>query len=392
MNPKILHYFPYEISFGGAGRSTIRFARFLEEEGYKQVFLIWNRGSRFDQELEKAIPDPERIYLSPPAIMNLFNRKIAGEGIWGFIKYVIAFLVYNIRLASLIRKNGITHLFMHTSRAPIAVGLSARLAGIKGTTIMHGHVETGLFQEKFLKMAVGLFTDTLLTVDKRTPLKFPLLRRKRMFLIANYSEDFPAQRPPKQLTEKKSLQAGTLAAITRDKGIDLLPSVASQLRSSGIECVFHIGGAIHNEDYYRDVLESAKRLGVEDMLIFYGLVPKEVILDKVDVFVLPSRYEGQPISIIEAMSWGIPVVATDVAGVPDMIRNGIEGFVVPPGNSMAIAEAIKNIAVDPDLYTTMARNARERFEKMYTKEKAYEQYRRIFKEVFSSEAPPANRD
>ena len=74
-----------------------------------------------------------------------------------------------------------------------------------------------------------------------------------------------------------------------------------------------------------------------------------------DLFVLPSRDEGYPVAVMEAMTLGLPVVATGVGGVPEAVRDGVEGFIVPTGSPEPLAEAIIRVARDPDLRARMAR-------------------------------------
>jgi glycosyltransferase involved in cell wall biosynthesis len=68
----------------------------------------------------------------------------------------------------------------------------------------------------------------------------------------------------------------------------------------------------------------------------------------VDLFVLSSDWEGMPLSVLEAMSEGVPVVSTDVAGISDLLRNGVSGRIVPRGNSAALAEAMIECLNNPE--------------------------------------------
>ena len=84
------------------------------------------------------------------------------------------------------------------------------------------------------------------------------------------------------------------------------------------------------------------------------------LLSASDVFVLCSKKEGLPISVIEAMLSGLPVVATRVGGLPELVEDGHTGFLVPPGDPEAVARAIRSLAEDQALRSNMGRRAREK--------------------------------
>lgn len=101
--------------------------------------------------------------------------------------------------------------------------------------------------------------------------------------------------------------------------------------------------------------------GLGDRFTFLGFrrdIP--ALLAAADVLTLSSAHEGLPVAVMEAFAVGLPVVATAVGGVPQQVRDGVEGRVVPPGNPAALAGAIVALAQDPDLRATMAAAARAR--------------------------------
>jgi glycosyltransferase involved in cell wall biosynthesis len=97
-----------------------------------------------------------------------------------------------------------------------------------------------------------------------------------------------------------------------------------------------------------------------------------------DVFVLPSYAEGFPNSVLEAMSVGLPVIATSVGGVPEIVQNGVTGIVVPPRSSDALAEAIKRLIGDEAARKAMGAAAREKILAHHTFNHSIATYRRIF--------------
>ncbi|MGF6272816.1 glycosyltransferase involved in cell wall biosynthesis [Massilia sp. UYP11] len=87
---------------------------------------------------------------------------------------------------------------------------------------------------------------------------------------------------------------------------------------------------------------------------------RAALLDAATVFVLPSHAEGLPMSLLEAMAHGVPVVATAVGGIPDAVRDGVEGVLVAPGDTAALAAAVLGLLADPDTRMRLGAAGRER--------------------------------
>jgi glycosyltransferase involved in cell wall biosynthesis len=146
----------------------------------------------------------------------------------------------------------------------------------------------------------------------------------------------------------------TVARLARQKGIDVLLSAASQVP----DAVFLIAG----EGPERTALEGrAAALGLGNSVRFLGAahnVPD--LLAACDVFVLPSLAEGLPLSVLEAMAAGKPIVATRIAGTDEAVADGTTGVLVPPRDPDALAMAIRSLLADPDRASRLARAGQER--------------------------------
>jgi glycosyltransferase involved in cell wall biosynthesis len=108
-----------------------------------------------------------------------------------------------------------------------------------------------------------------------------------------------------------------------------------------------------------------RRLGLAHALELPGVLPRNEVarrLATVDVFCLPSTYEGLPLAILEAMSLGLPVVATAVSGNPDAVEHGVTGLLVPPESATAIADALIELLTDGPRMQQMGAAARRRVE------------------------------
>jgi glycosyltransferase involved in cell wall biosynthesis len=155
----------------------------------------------------------------------------------------------------------------------------------------------------------------------------------------------PLQRPARKVL--------FLAWLHRDKGVlDLLRAIPIVLRSVP-EAMFVIAGSgIAGGEDPESINELARSLGVEQSLRFPGWVDgsqKDDLLRHSDVFVLPSYCEALPLGVLEAMACGVPVVATSVGGIPDVIEDRVNGLLVEPGQPDALARAIVTILTDDAL-------------------------------------------
>ncbi|PYS85117.1 MAG: hypothetical protein DMF67_02355 [Acidobacteria bacterium] len=119
----------------------------------------------------------------------------------------------------------------------------------------------------------------------------------------------------------------------------------------------------------REMRARAAALGVADRYDYVGVYsrPEEraAFMRGVDVFVMPSFTEGTPNSIIEAMAHGLPVIASNVGGIPDVL-DAESGVLVPPGDADSLAEALLRLAEDAELRARMGRAARARYQNLFS--------------------------
>ena len=124
--------------------------------------------------------------------------------------------------------------------------------------------------------------------------------------------------------------------------------------------------APHQRDKLADVAAQA---GLEDHVRFLGVLAgpaKEAALASAGCVVLPSYVEAMPMVILEAMAHGRAVIATDVGAVAEVITDGVEGFVIPPGDADALTGAMMRLAEDPSLRRRMGQAGRRRAEQCFS--------------------------
>jgi glycosyltransferase involved in cell wall biosynthesis len=104
-----------------------------------------------------------------------------------------------------------------------------------------------------------------------------------------------------------------------------------------------------------------------------------------DALILPSANEGTPVSAIEALAGGRPVVATDVGGVPDVVRDGIDGFLVEPGDVDAMADRLARLAADADLRRRMGEAGADSVRERYAVERLLEDVDALYRRLLAAE-------
>ena len=125
-------------------------------------------------------------------------------------------------------------------------------------------------------------------------------------------------------------------------------------------------------------------LGLNNNVKFLGWIEgdeKGGYLSQAQLFILVSYYEGLPMSLLEAMSYELPVITTPVGGIPEVVDDGLEGFIVQPGDVEAIAEALTKLLSSTELRKRMGKAGRKRIESGYTPSVVFPVLKSIYKKI-----------
>ncbi len=309
-----------------------------------------------------------------------------------------------LRLARLIRSTRPQILHTHTAKAGAVGRLAALLAGEARPPIIvhtfHGHVLRGYFDPvrtagfRLLERLLARVSTALVAVS-------PEVRDDLVALGVAPRGRFAVVRLGIALDERVAVEEGTREEARRVLGIgserfavgwigrmtgvkrteDVLLA-CRRLRESGVDALLCLVG----DGPERDAIERrASELGVIRHCLFLGY-QEDVgrFYAAFDALVLPSTSEGTPVSAIEALAAGRPVVATAVGGVPDVVREGKDGFLVAPGAVDELAERLSRLAADPELRARMGAAGRARVIPRYAVDRLVDDVDRLYRSLLET--------
>jgi glycosyltransferase involved in cell wall biosynthesis len=157
--------------------------------------------------------------------------------------------------------------------------------------------------------------------------------------------------------------------------VETMPQVLEQA-----PCVHYLLAGGDNVQVFE---ERCCELNIADRVSFLGWIPEEKkweMYERADILLLPSYNEGLPYVIVEALAAGLPIVASNVGGIPEVISDGENGFIITPGDRQALAERIVELAVAPDVRSSMTQRNRDKAQREYSLDVAL---RRLEQELIS---------
>jgi glycosyltransferase involved in cell wall biosynthesis len=293
-----------------------------------------------------------------------------------------------LEIAKLMRRVKPDLVHIHSSKAGIVGRLAARLAGIRAVFTAHGwaFAEGASWKRKLVavptEFAAGRLADHIIAVseaDLRQALRFHIADAERITVVRNGIEDALYRANPGGAGEVRVVM---VARFSPPKDHATLLQAMKGIKGSW-RLLLVGDGPLRG-----DVHQLATHLGLGHRVEFLGSrhdVPE--ILASAHVVVLATRSEGLPISILEGMRAGLPVVATDVGGVPETIHHGENGFLVPRSDVPSLREALQRLIDDGGLRDRFGVASRARYEAEFTAQRMYEQTRAVYESVLKSRKP-----
>lgn len=298
---------------------------------------------------------------------------------------LFVFALLRVLLACAARPKPLLHVHLASRASVLRKGIIIRLARLlRAPCLLHDHgIETfyGKSGEATRSWIRGTF--------RRASAVVSITEKERQFLASVISSPvevvpnavaIPERPEPRSADRRGPVVFLFLARIAKTKGaFDLLEAFAS-LCSEGVPTRLVLAGNGEVEKA-RAWLKDRNLDRQVDVPGWVEGEAKSASFKGADVFVLPSYYDNLPVSILEAMAFGLPVIATAVGGIPEAVADGETGLLVQPGDVGALAQAMKRLASDHRLRAAMAEAARARAEERFSLEAVAARLKQIYQAI-----------
>jgi glycosyltransferase involved in cell wall biosynthesis len=343
---------------GGSAENTFLTVRGLDKDRY-DVVLVKGASPPGNPEDPEAAAIQANMTAAREHQVRLIGLRHLVRNLKPFSDIIAFFSLLNIIWRE---KPHIVH--THTSKAGILGRWAAwfcRVPIIVHTP--HGHVFWGYFNRWQTRMFIlferwtARITNAIVTLtpqEKEDHLRFRIAPEEKFAVIHSGVDLRTFRADLYQPSETKALLGippemtvvGTVGRLTAVKGQEVLIRAASELIRQG-EKIFLV--LLGDGELRRDLEELRLRLDIAEYVRFLGWRPDVArIMAVCDIFCLPSRNEGMGKVLVEAMAMGKPIIASSIGGIPDIVRSGENGILVPVGDAAAWAEAIARLCRDPE--------------------------------------------
>ena len=309
------------------------------------------------------------------------------------------FPVFNIlaiwKLSKLLKREKVDILHCHKHKPTIYGTIAAKFAGVPVIiSHVHGLNRSRNFKRKFMNRFIFKRVSKIVTVGqavKKDVLRDnPSVCADKVFSLGNSIDygRFADVKISKEQAKKniglpeKSFVFGTVGRLVPTKGQAFLLEAFAKVKQkkSEAELIFIGKGRLESQ-----LKEKADKMGLADSVHFLGKrsdIPQ--ILRAMDVFVLPSIAEGLPRSLLEAMAAGLPCVATVVGGIVEILGDGEFGLLVPAENAQALAKAMMQFIVMPELEkNNIIEKAKQHIRDCYTHKVVIEKLQNVYEDAYA---------
>ena len=284
-------------------------------------------------------------------------------------------------------------LAFNTPRAILPGNLASRLTGVRARIIFR-RVNFPLRKNLLSRLKYNWGIDCIVTVSEsiRQQLEADGVPGCRIRTIYEGMDLIPLPRRDAVILHRSGepAVAGTVAHFSQEKGLRYLVEAASLIPDVHTRLRFVLVG---DGICRRDLELQVRNRGLEDCFHFAGFQKRPApYLTSFDFFVLPSLSEGLSSAILSALAASLPVIATNVGGIPELVQHEVNGLLVPPADPVALAIAIQRLAENPEEAFRMGRQGRLRAERQFTLQRMILQFEQLCSTFLSPAAPASETD
>ncbi len=368
----------HAVDIGGAERVLLRLLGSLDPELFSASLAVPGEGPLTAEARDMGIT----VHTGHPSPRLLeIRRKSLGRDRLAIALYPYDLAASAVRLARLATSGGFDLVYTNSAKADVYGTLAARLARRPAVIRLHDIVDADAFSRLniwLLKTCARYLATLTLPVSRASEDMMAALGVPRSKLLTVYNGiDLDARAKPQDRAavraefgiEDTAPLAGMVGRLVDWKGPDYFIKAAAIVADELPESRFVlVGDAVFGESGYVDGLKKlARDLGLGKRLVFTGLrTDARRIMSALDVLVHASTLpDPLPTVLIEAMSMGRPVVASDSGGVPEIVDDGVTGLLVAPGGSRSMAEAVTGLFREPARARAMGEAGLERARRLF---------------------------
>lgn len=279
-------------------------------------------------------------------------------------------LISFFHLFAILRRVRPEVLAFNTPRAVLIGALASRFTSTRARIIFR-RVSFPLRKGIFTRFKYTCSIDCIVAISKSIQLQLqacgiPASKIKTIYEGIDLSL-YPRRTGLPPLFVDRPIVVGTVAYLSREKGLNYLVEAASMIPDVRKRVRFSIVG---DGECRQALKEQVKQLQLGDVFRFAGFhSDTSQFMKSFDIFALPSLSEGLSSAILEAMATSLPIVASEVGGIPELVKNEDNGLLIPPGDPAALARAIQQLVDHPEEARRMGERGRNRVELQFTLER-----------------------
>ncbi|WP_330632557.1 glycosyltransferase family 4 protein [Halocatena halophila] len=296
-----------------------------------------------------------------------------------------------VSLYQLMRRESFDLVHCHSTKAGLLGRIAASLAGIPSVFTVHGwgfyNTEFGSFRKAIVggERLLSRWTDAIVCVsndDRRQGITRSILSHTEDVVVHNGIAPIEIPEDREQLDShidsiSDSTVIGAIARLAPQKNPLAILRAGKQIQDEGEDVVVVLIG---DGPLMEECQEYVDTHDVDAHLLGFQEHALELLCD-IDTFLLPSRFEGLPLTVIECLHLGIPIVAYDVGGVAEAIEDGETGYIVPEDDFEQFVERVRTLAHEPDRREQMGEQAQQTAAERFTAERMVTEYERVYADI-----------